>query len=1370
MIKRLIIAILIAGLFVSPSQSNEWRQKNIGNSDGLSNSAVICVYMDSRGYVWMGTWDGLNRYDGSDIQIYKPNVFQEGNISNNIVRDIFEDKHNNLWVVTEDGINKFNYKTEKFTSYLTEINDYEYREARFKAFLDMDSLLYCSIDGHGLFKYEDLTDSFIQTPFSKSNPDLFDEVSNVAYFNDSFWLLTGSGSIFQISSEEMKKKMVYQIPNSTRLNYNQSWMFQKNSEIIVYIPIENGGLFSINPEKGESYELFPDESKFNVTSLSKSLDESFLWGGTDDGQIFKLFLNDRKIEIHKETSIHFTNQKIKIWSVTETKPDLLWVGTDGNGVYRFIMKNNFFSSISKGALKDGKLNHNIVRAIHEDKKENLWVGTRGGGISIVSMKARTTKVINSNDGLSNDAVLALEEDSYRNMWVGVDSEGIDMVEYGTGKILHFPEDFSNKVDLEFGYVYDIVFDSYGDIWLGTSGYGLLRLNIEKIEDGNYVLKSYNLYNSDNSGLKSSIVYSIKEGKPNIMWVGTRGSGLYRLNRLTGNFSALTSNPNNINSINNNDILSLHKSENQVLWIGTSGGLNRMDMSTAPFSFDHYTEKEGLTNNTIHAILEDDKNQIWVSTNKAIVKINHKQNSIRNYLKSDGLKNSEFTDGAATYGENSGLFYFGGVDGLDFFKPLEVKDSEYFPRLAITDFSLLNMEKENPEYIVNQDIDKADSLTFKYYQNFFKFSFTALNYHNKEKIQYAYSLKGIDNEFRIEDRGSEATFTNIPPGEYCFTIDWTNENGIWHSKKRKIHITVLPPFWQTTWAYIIYGFIFLGMMLSLIYFIRKRLKTRHKITIDRLEFEKIKEMNQYKFQFFTNIAHEFRTPLTLIMAPVAKLLDIKENDPEVQPYLKSVYNNSTRLLHLIRELIDFRKVETGKFSLKVNYDNLTSFFNTIHAAFEQYARQKDIELKLIKPDEPIYGWFDNRILEKIMLNLISNAIKYSYKDGEVIVKLEVQSDHVLIMVKDTGMGVSEKYQNKIFDRFFHQSENSLTGKGRTDSAGVGLSLTKSLVELHKGNINLESIPQQGSIFTISFPVSSSFYSEEEKSTGMVIDEAQIKDRAEEEFIGEDEISFPASTSNQTSVETSDTILVVDDNEQIRNLIADILYPEYSIRTANNGVEALKCLNDNDISMIITDVIMPEMDGLTLSRKIKENPVTSHLPVILLTAKGELEHRIEGIESGADSYIPKPFDPRHLKVRVKKLIENRNKLQSYFQNNGFKDKESLNGLNSRDAEFVKKVSDFIENNIDNEDLDADDLVGEVLISKTQLYRKVKALTGFTPHGLIKNIRLKKASDLLHNSDLTVSEIIYETGFKNRTYFYRSFKELYGDSPLDHAKKKR
>ncbi len=1360
---------LILFLFLTGFKASNWRHNQIGSIEGLSNSAVTSSYLDSKGYMWFGTWDGLNRFDGSNIKVFKPNAFRKNTINNNIIRNILEDRFNNLWIVTENGLNTYDYEQNIFTSYLNNTDFIEYREESYRTSLDSDSIIWCSKYNYGICKFDYENKQFSEPIQISNQEDITKKTVGFAFTsNEQLWCLSEEGNAYKLEHRDTWKitETIY-LSSKYKFDSDKNWFYTYHQQLFLFVSLNNGGLLSINLEDGTIQETKPQSTPFSVTSLSVSLDGEFLWGGTDEGEIFKLNLSEAcQIKLLENSE----NKKVKIWSITQTKPDLLWIGTDGDGVHKYIMEGNFFELIKKGDLSEGNLNHNIVRAAHEDENGNLWIGTRGNGLNLITKTNTPTKVFDTQNGLSNNAVLSLGNDSFKNIWIGVDGKGIDMFETKTGKILHFPDDFENTSDIKLGSVYSICLDAFNDLWIGTSGYGLFRLSIVRKKDGKYRLRDHSHYKSDplnKNGLNSNIIYSIVEGEPNIMWIGTRGGGLYRLNTISEKFEAFRSNSNDLNSLLNDDVLSLCKSNNENLWIGTSGGLDRLNLTTFPYQFTHYTEQNGLPNNTIHAIQTDQNDNIWVSTNNGLAKLNYRNRQIRSYFYSDGLQSNEFTDGASCFGKQTGKLYFGGVNGLTYFDPNKVSDIEYFPRLAITNFSVFN-EPEKEKNPVPFYIDMSDSLKLNYDQNFFRFEFTTLNFHNKQKCMYAFKLENFNTDYTLIKKEGEATYTNVPPGDYIFKVKCTNEDGIWNPDTREIKLTIYPPFWKTTWAYISYVFITFMAIFLFIFLLLRRTKMRNKLEIEKLEIQKTKEINHYKFQFFTNIAHEFRTPLTLIMAPAAQLMDLHPNDKEISPYVKSIYNNSTRLLHLIRELIDFRKVETGHFKLQVQNYNLTDFTRTITEAFTQYAEEKDIELKLIDNSQDIIGWFDNNIMEKILLNLISNALKYTPQKGSVSIELLRQQKNAVIRITDNGIGIPTKYQDKIFDRFF-QNANSLPKEKRfSESAGVGLSLTKSLIELHKGSIQLESKPNIGSCFTISIPISKSQYSNREKQNEIVIDESRIKDRAIEEIMGLELVSFANKETETSDGENpKPNILVVDDNEQLRNLIDDILHQDYNVLLAKNGLEALDKINSNDVSVIVSDIIMPEMDGLELCNAIKENINTCHIPVILLTAKGELEHRIQGIESGADSYIPKPFDPRHLKVRIRKLIEMRNQVRDAFQSVQTVSVKDVSGLYKRDVKFVDNLQKFVDDNLDKTELNADLLADQLAMSKTQLYRKIKAVTGFTPHGFIRNFRLKKAASLLLESSYTVSEIIYETGFNNRTYFYRCFKELYGESPTDYKK---
>ncbi|TAJ06887.1 hybrid sensor histidine kinase/response regulator [Marinilabiliaceae bacterium JC017] len=1368
MVRNVLFGI-IAIISLSSFSPKNWTHSHISNSDGLSNSAVTSIFMDSRGFMWFGTWDALNRYDGSNIKVFKPDIFQKGSISNNIIRDILEDKEKNLWIVTEKGLNRYDFNTESFTPYLDTINTGVYRENSFHATLGPDSSLWCSIYHYGITHYASQTKQFSSPITVSRHPDLLRNNLGLSFAsNGNLWVMTDKGTVLGLKKDQQWQLFKrHDLASSYAILPRKHWFIKDAENHWLFVALKSGGILSMNLDSEEITTIHAGDKDVNVTTLSKGLETGVLWGGTDSGRLFRILISHGMQMDFFEDQLHgLSNKQVKIWSVTETQPDLFWIGTDGDGVHKYITKGNPFISTQKGDLTKGKINHHIVRAIHEDNQGNVWVGTRGNGLNFIPAQGGSTKVFDKKNGLSNNAVLSLSSDPDGNIWIGVDGEGIDMYETSTGNILHFPQDFINHPRIEFGSVYSICKDAFGDMWIGTSGYGLFRFTVSKKRNGKYVLSDYKQYRSDPSkkdGLRSNIIYAIVEGRPNVLWIGARGGGLHRLNTLTGKIEVFRTNPQQLNTLNNDDVLSLWKSSNQELWIGTSGGLNRLNMSTSPYQFSHFTEHEGLPNNTIHAILEDTRGHIWMSTNKGLSKLNKTTGEIRNYFQSDGLQSNEYTDGPSCLGQHSGLLYFGGVNGFDRFNPDNITNSHYFPRLAITAFENTN----GTPMTLPRHIDLADTLYLNYNQNFFRFQFTTLNYHNKLKCKYAYKLEKFDQDYIVTDGEEKVSFTNVPPGKYIFKVKSTNEDGIWNPDLRQIHIIISPPFWKTTWAYTLYGLIILLLLFLTFYLLLRRTRIRNKLAMERLKIQKTEEMNQYKFRFFTNIAHEFRTPLTLIMAPAAQLMELKGQDQQVGSYVKAIYNNSTRLHHLIRELIDFRKVETGHLDLKVKEGSLSALATTIVGAFSQYAQQNNVALTIEASE--IKGCFDNGILEKILLNLISNAIKYTPANGAVAVSLTTADQQAHIKVKDTGIGISDEVREKIFDRFFHQADELPKLKGAPEGSGVGLSLTKSLVDLHRGTIHLESKHGEGSCFTVVIPLAKEKYNVKERRIDMVIDESRIKEKAAEEFMGLEPVSLETPPTQAAPGEkNAHTLLIVDDNAQLRNLVCDLLAHEYTLKQAANGVEALDIINKENISLVISDIIMPEMDGLTLCRNLKENINTCHIPVILLTAKGELEHRIEGIEVGADSYIPKPFDPRHLKVRVRKLIDARLRIQNSLEKAPEKPAENLEGLNSRDVEFLSHLQNFVKDNLDRTDLDAEGLADELAMSKTQLYRKVKAVTGFTPHGFIKHYRLNKAARLLKETSLTVTEVIYETGFNNRTYFYRSFKEAFGTSPGDYAKK--
>ena len=1369
-ILRIIFLIWIIGSIILASSAKlsaqYWNLKKIDNDQGLSNSAVTSIFLDSKHYMWFGTWDGLNKYDGNRIEVYMPDRNVESSIGNNIIREIFEDINKDLWIVTDKNINLYNRTTDNFKVLLNSDDFSPGRERIIRSSISKDSTLWYSIYNVGIVYYSEQDKELIHIEGTKNITDVLKRIVGIkALSNQRLALLTEGGDLVTlIKEDEWTPVRIDSLSASKEVITNQHWFIDLQGSPILLMALEGGGLIYVDINTGVSQTIKAGHPEFTITEAANSKGGEFLWLGTDNGTVFKLYSkNSITVENVNYLIPELTNEKVKILKIYEVQPNLLWIGTDGNGILEYNTEGTPFSSIRKGEPSKGELSHNIVRAIYEEPTGKLIVGTRGSGINVIDKKNSRTLLITNEDGLSNNAVLAIERDNNQNYWVGLDGEGIDFIEHGSDQILHFPDDFTNDVDLTFKSVYSICIDSYNNIWLGTSGHGIIKLSITKTAPGKYTLDDYQQFlntATSNNTLNSNIVYSILEDRPNFLWIGSRGGGVQQLNTLTNEFS-------NVSSQIDSDVISLFQSKAyKELWVGTSNGLYKVSLYDKDYNIELYNVGNGLPSNTVHAVQEDDFGNIWISTNSGLSTWRRDLNIIRNYNKNDGLSGNEYSDGASFFGTNTKNIYFGGINGLTIIKPDKIKVSDEYPRLALQELKLFNklIIPGNKNSLLQNHIDETDTLVFNSEENFFSISYAALNYTNNEKFNYAYFLEGFDKGWNYIGPQRSAFFTNVPPGNYSLKLKCSNADGIWNNEYRSVFIIVKPPIWRTFIAYVIYSIALFGLILLIYYILKRRARMQKEIYFAQLEKRNIEEINNYKLRFFTNVSHEFRTPLSLILFPANKLFEKKDKYPELKSSFESIYYNSNRLLKLIGELIEFRKAEADHISLAVGEGDISLFVEQITLAFTGYAEEHKVSISYENElTDSTLAWFDHEKLKTIMLNLISNAIKYNTENGVVTVSVTIEQDEALITVEDTGIGMPENLLEKIFQRFYNLDSTSQSKKGSIQSSGIGLALTKSLVESHNGSIEVTSKEGEGSIFYVRFPVNKQSYAKYLVEGLIQHDPFIIEQSIESEFVNFKGIKTVTSSSEK-ELGNRYCLLVVDDNEQFRTIIKDMFIKDYDIIEACNGAEAIEIIRETSVDLIISDVLMPEIDGYELCKKIKEDINTSHIPIILLTAMGEIEDRIKGIDIGADSFIPKPFHPKHLITRVEKLLESKENIRELLKNAPWKLAENVNGLVKKDQIWLNKVAKFIVDHMSDPDLDSNLLVEEFGISKTQLYRKIKAITDHTPHGFIKKYRLKKAADLLKNSDLTISEITYETGFNNRSYFYRIFKEEYNCSPSD------
>ncbi|MFH0758894.1 MAG: two-component regulator propeller domain-containing protein [Bacteroidota bacterium] len=1347
---------------------------NLSNEEGLSNSAITCILQDSEGVMWFGSWDGLNRYDGTNIQVFKPDYLEKSSLSNNIIRNLLEDKYHNLWVITNKDINRFLPNTMSFEPYFSENIYLPVREVNLKACIGPDSMLYVSLMRFGLSYYEQSGNIFRQLNLTGiSEADHKNIIGLTGGGNNNLYLLGSEGKLFIYSKNKgFKKEYEEDLGSFGALNFERNWFIRSDQTTYLAISIETGGVFIMNLETREVKRFSEGSGQLNVTTINESGTANEFWLGTDDGSIYKLALNSfPELTLMNENMPDLSSNKVKIWTINQTNDDLLWIGTDGNGVYRYITKGKPFFNMKKGSSESGSLSHNIVRSVYNDKSGNLWVGTRGGGLNKLPPGSGSRVSYMMENGLSNNAVLSLNMDKTDNLWIGVDGEGIDMLEQSSGKIFHFPEDFKNEENLDFGYVYTICVDVYGSLWLGTNGYGLVNMEVARDSKGEYVLRKFRQfrYKQGEKGLNSDIVFSIVEEGPNVLWVGTRGGGLNRLNTLNYSFEIFGVRKNIDKAFIDDDILSLCMSSNQKLWIGTSEGLSVLNLSYKPYQFVHYTERNGMPNNTVHGILEDAGGEIWISTNRGLSKFDVSQRIFLNFNKRDGLQNSEYTDGAYFKNPVSNILYFGGVEGLDWFNPQQIELSDNFPPIILGEFRLNNslVMPADSTRILQRSLNNSSEIILKHNQNFFSISFTSLNYYNSHKCQFYYILEGFSKSWVEAGEQRTAVFTNVPPGKYTLKIKATNEDGIYGPEIRKLSLIIRQPYWNTLAAYMVYIALIGIFIYLLITFLQRRTQLLRKVETEKLERAKLDEINKYKLQFFTDIAHEFRTPLTLILAPAAILEEKLAEKSRLGLYARSIFQNASRLQKLISELIEFRKVETRNMKLSFQRHDLVNYVSKLVKAFEVYDKISAVKLTFIHPKEPLIAWIDPDKFERIVLNLLSNAIKYTPSGGSVEIELIEEAIRFQLIVRDTGIGIPPELLDKIFDRFYHHGSSSHDSTFLHESGGVGLSLTRGPVELHHGSVSVKNLPSGGSEFSVTMPRLQQGSEINDAENMQYPSSEKIALKVDTEFQSLKLIDIKDDNTNRPGDKRQYSILVVDDNVEVCSLVESMLIDTYFIFKAYDGNSALDILNKESIDLVICDVVMRGMDGIELTRRVKSDINTSHIPLIMLTAKAEIEDRIEGLEVGADSYIPKPFHPRHLMIRVEKLISGREQFRKTFNelDENISCSELLKGLATQDQKIIKSLVEYIEENLQVSDLNANSLAHHVAMSKTQLYRKIKALTGLTPHGLINNLRLKRAAKTLKDSQKTVSEVYYETGFNSRSYFYQTFKDAYGVPPGDY-----
>ena len=1334
------------------------RFERIGNQQGLSQSTVLKIFQDKKGFLWFATRDGLNKYDGYNFTVYR-HIFNDPNsISSSSITSISEDRNENLWVGTADGgINKMDKETGKFIRFKQTDSKNDISKLNISSIIvTKDNQIYATTYGAGLLQI-DAQKGATKWKIIETNPISTNSISQIYQDKKGNLLLGGPYGIFtQISKDGSAE--AFKIQNSLTPKRNQITCFFEDFRGDILVGTRGNGLYKIDLITRKISQILYNTNQIDRDNLIMSLaydQEGTLWVGTDSGVIL-IKNNDFKKPIHLQSNPDSETglSSHAIQGLMVDRDDNVWIGTWEAGLNVHFRNRNKFSLYRHKTNTEQSLLRDKITSIACEDNNKVWIGSNSG-LTLLDRKANYYKhfIINPSTSavLNNNDINFLHIDNDGDLNILTWGTGMRILKKGTNNFQNYH--FNNGQSNAYFTCVESSKVSH-KLWIGTQESGLLVF--DKITGIFTPIPELN-----KKGILAEIhVNSILEDSNGILWIGSYNNGTFKYDPKTRQINHYEQSEK-VGSIKGNHIFQIFEDTQKRIWIATNGGglcLYQPETNT----FKTWTTFDGLPNNTIKGILEDKHQNLWLATNEGLSEFLIRSNSFKNYTQKDGLQGSEFLINA--YAQNKGgEMFFGGTGGMNVFHPDSLKENNKVPPVYITGLRLFNKpvnigQKGSP---LQKNILATDELIFESNQNVFSLEFTALDFESLKNNHYAYLMEGFDTDWQYVGTQRIASYTNLNAGEYTFRVKASNNDGVWNPQQATMKIIILPPWYKSWWAFWIYG----GLIIGSIYVFRKVVQVRERFKLDIRIQEKenlqIQELDRLKTNFFTNISHEFRTPLTLIISPLEKYLS--ENSDLPDPHRRraeSIYRNAKQLQKLINQLLDLSKLEAGRLSPEITQSDLIEFIENITNTFQDLAEHKNISLQYVTTEKQLMAYFDSDIVEKILTNLLSNAFKFSKEGGEIIVSVALKSSdnqQVIIKVSDNGIGISHENLPNIFNRFYQVQDKH---QPQIVGTGVGLSLCKELAELHRGEILVSSKIGEGTTFSVYLPITKNAFEIQWIREGENVYENQNNQ------IGK---IMQASDNQQINNTEKDKplILIAEDNEDLRTYIKEIFVQDFQIMEADNGKCALKLAIENLPDLIISDWMMPQLTGVELCENIKMNATTSHIPVIILTSRSSNESKLTGLETGADDYITKPFNANLLEVRVKNILENRKRLRGLFINSP-KIKAREITLNSSDEHFLERAIKIVEDNMSNINLDIAFLEDELKMSNMQMYRKLKSLTNLSGNEFIKNVRLKKAVQLLESENYNVSEIAYKVGFSDPSYFSRIFKKQYGKAPSDYVEK--
>lgn len=1365
--KHIAPALLLLFLFACPSAAYPYLINRLGIEQGLSNNYVLGITQDKQGFLWFATEEGLNKFDGTRFITYYKNEQPSARpgITGNELNTVYADPTRPIiWIATQRaGLNAYNYETQTFHIYQNDpdnphslvTNDV----TSITSAAQTDSGLWVSTYYRGIDYLDTATGKF--THYNKSTvPSLTCEqtwtVADGGDGNLYIGHVDGGFSILSLKDKSVKN-FRHQPDDPASLPGNDVRCLTKDANGNIWLGTDKG-LALFNPIAG-NFTTFKNNRNDRHATLAgrilaiRALNDNKLWIASELRGITILDLRQSMFLSPEQISLDYIHEGDDSRSLSNPSArcifqdsfNNIWIGTWGGGINFISSEPPLFTTWSYSPIpgSESSLNNKVASSLCTDTQGRIWIGTDGGGINVFEGNKRIALYKKETGEIWSNVVQASFRDSRGNLWFGT-FQG-DIVHYDSRNKKFRSISPLNKTDMDTRVFYE---DTRHNLWVGYSG-GILVLDPQTLEILHH-------YHPGNSELHSSFVRSIAQDKEGRFWIGTFGDGL---GIYTPDFHLIRTFVQR-EGFCSNTIKQIMQDSQQRIWVGTGEGLVCFP-STDTLAYKVYQRKDGLANTNICAVTEDKKGNIWLSNNKGIDCYVPEKNVFYNYGHLDGVPAGSFSSACVTQ-DKDGLIYFGSINGVCSFNPVLTMNEQKVPPVVITEMKVLGRlsNLENNDRTVN--LSQGNDIRLTYAQNTFGITFNVQNYSLVNRIEYAYMLRGLDNAWYTVNESNSVTFRNIPPGKYEFRVKARIHNQEWTEEATALSIRIHPPLWLTWWAKLAYVLASVGLLYFILYAYKKKIDMESLYTLEKKNHEQEQDLNQERLRFYTNITHELRTPLTLILGPLEDMQKDASLPPKQAQKLSVIHQSALRLLNLINQILEFRKTETQNKKLCVSKGNLAPLIKETGLKYKELNRKPHLHFDIRIEKEETLLFFDKEIITIILDNLISNAIKYT-EEGTITLSLyEVVRNGVAyteIKVSDTGHGISAEALPHIFDRYYQES-----GTCQASGTGIGLALVKNLVELHEGEIRVESIPNEGSNFYISL-LTDNIYPNALHADSTEQEEEKVEDANEE------------TPLSPVSAETGKPILlIVEDNREIQDYIAASLAGTFEVITAAHGEEGMQQAFRHIPDIIVSDIMMPVMDGITLCRHLKKDVRTSHIPIILLTAKDSLRDKEEGYGVGADSYLTKPFSASLLHSRINNLLESRKKLASRFQSQSVSGNRAdmdekhatiTQALSKLDNEFIEKITHLVEENLSVEKIDITYLSDKMCMSSSTLYRKMKALTGLSTNEYIRKVKMRHAERLLLEGKYTISQIAYRLGMNSMGYFRQCFKEEFGESPSEYLK---